>query len=141
MGEIQGRRLTGQFATACAHPVCCRIPGLTHDSLNRLACAPSCEGAGLHLCAACEANSLRGRYLLNRLCGLKKRNAWRLSAQSVIGKLHLCRRDDLAGGVVDLYRVLRFKRAIAQAVKNVDKVVTDSSLHALAFALHLAAYS
>lgn len=22
----QGRRLTGQCATACAHPVCCRIP-------------------------------------------------------------------------------------------------------------------
>ena len=34
----QGRRLTGQCATACAHPVCCRIPGLTHDSLSRLAC-------------------------------------------------------------------------------------------------------
>lgn len=34
----QGRRLTGQCATACAHPVCCRIPGLTHDSLSRLPC-------------------------------------------------------------------------------------------------------
>ena len=41
----KGRRLTGQCATACAHPVCCRIPGLPHDSLNRLACAPSGEGA------------------------------------------------------------------------------------------------